>query len=63
MALQGHLVFTASGTVIKAFKRGKEVDAYHGHEGDVQILLPFGEYLVSIDDRNCLKIWHVRQRG
>ena len=48
---------------MKAFKRGKEVDVYLGHEGEVQILLPFGEHLVSIDDKNCLKIWHVRDRG
>ena len=48
---------------MKAFKRGKEVDAYLGHEGEVQILLPFGEHLVSIDDKNCLKTWHVRDRG
>ena len=63
LALQGQLVFAACGTVVKAFKRGKEVDVYLGHEGEVQILLPFGEHLVSIDDKNCLKIWHVRDRG
>ena len=56
-------MFAACGTVVKAFKRGKEVDVYLGHEGEVQILLPFGEHLVSIDDKNCLKIWHVRDRG
>ncbi len=63
LAIQGKVVFAAYGGTIKAFVRGKEVNCYLGHEGDVMILLPLGEHLVSIDDRNALKIWHRLDHG
>lgn len=63
LAIQGKIVFASYGNVIKAFKRGREVNAYVGHEGCVNSLLPFGEHLVSVDDSNCLKIWHIRNSG
>ena len=63
LALQGKIVFASYGSVIKAFKRGEEVNVYRGHDGCVIDLLPFGEHLVSIDDRNYLKIWHIKNSG
>ena len=56
-------MFAAYRNVIKGFKRGKGVNCYHGHEGEVHTLLPFGEHLVSIDDKNSMKIWHVPNNG
>ena len=56
-------MFVSYGNVIKAFKRGREVNAYIGHEGCVTNLIPFGEHLVSIDDQNCLKIWQIKKSG
>ena len=63
LAIQGKIVFASYGGTIKAFKRGKEANCYRGHEGEVHTLLPFGEHLVSIDDCNQLKIWHIRNGG
>lgn len=63
LAIQGKIVFASYKNVIKAFKRGQEVNSYVGHEGEVQLILPFGEHLVSIDDKNVLKIWHSKNRG
>ncbi len=63
LAIQGKIVFASYSDVIKAFKRGREINIYLGHEGCVTNLIPFGEHLVSIDDRNCLKIWQIKQSG
>ena len=63
LAIQGKIVFASYGNVIKAFKRGREVNAYISQEGDVISLLPFGEQLVSIDDQNCLRIWQIKKSG
>ena len=63
LAIQGKIVFATYKNVIKAFKRGQEVNSYVSHEGEVQLILPFGEHLVSIDDKNVLKIWHSKSRG
>ena len=56
-------MFASYGNVIKAFKRGREVNTYLGHGGCVTNLIPFGEHLVSIDDQNCLKIWQTKKSG
>ena len=63
LAIQGKIVFASYGNVIKAFKRGQEVNTYRSHEGCITNLIPFGEHLVSIDDRNCLKIWQIKKSG
>ena len=57
------LVWVSYRTTVKGFRRGKEVCRFHGHKGNVTVLLPFGEHLISIDDQNCLKIWSVREKG
>ena len=63
LAIQGKIVFASYGNVIKAFKRGREVNVYRGHEGCITNLIPFGEHLVSIDDCICLKIWQIKKSG
>ncbi|CAI8028361.1 WD repeat-containing protein 36 [Geodia barretti] len=55
-ATDPRLVWASYGAVVKGFRRGREVCRFHGHRGNVTILLPFGEHLISIDDQNCLKI-------
>lgn len=56
-------IWVACRDTVKAFSRGQEVGCFRGHRGNVHILLPFGEHLISIDDRNCLKIWAVKAKG
>ncbi len=63
LAIQGKVVFAAYGATIKGFVRGREVNCFCGHEGKVIVMLPFGEHLVSIDDKNSLKIWHILSEG
>lgn len=63
LAIQGKIVYASYQNVVKAFKRGQEVNTYLGHEGEVQFILPFGEHLVSIDDANVMKIWHSVSKG
>ena len=63
LAVQGKIVFASYSNEIKAFKRGREVNDYCGHEGCVISILPFGEHLVSIDDQNYLKIWLIKKGG
>ncbi|XP_064385749.1 WD repeat-containing protein 36-like isoform X4 [Halichondria panicea] len=58
LAIQGKIVYASYQNVVKAFKRGQEVNTYLGHEGEVQFILPFGEHLISIDDSNVMRIWH-----
>ena len=62
-ATDPRLVWASYGAVVKGFRRGREVCRFHGHRGNVTILLPFGEHLISIDDQNCLKIWSVKDKG
>jgi U3 small nucleolar RNA-associated protein 21 len=61
-ATDPRLVWASYGAVVKGFRRGREVCRFHGHRGNVTILLPFGEHLISIDDQNCLKIWSVKDK-
>ena len=63
LAMQGKLVFAAYKNTVKAFRRGQEIKYYQGHEGEVHTLVPFGEHLVSIDDCNQLKLWHISTQG
>ena len=56
-------MYASYQNVVKAFKRGQEVNTYLGHEGEVQFILPFGEHLISIDDSNVMRIWHSVSKG
>ena len=63
LAVCGKLVFAGYKNVIRSFKRGKEKSVYRGHEGEVHTLLPLGSFLLSVDDRNCIRIWDMREQG
>ena len=56
-------MYASYQNVLKAFKRGQEVNSYVGHEGEIHIILPFGDHLLSIDDRNVMRIWHSISTG
>ena len=57
------MIWAAYRNIVKAFRRGKEVCCFHGHKGNIHTLLPFGDHLISIDDRNSLKIWSIKNKG
>ncbi|KAL4237143.1 WD repeat-containing protein 36 [Mactra antiquata] len=58
------LTFTACRNVIRAFTRGKQViHTYEGHKSDVQLLLPFGSHLISVDVDSKVIIWDIRSEG
>ncbi|XP_028273149.1 WD repeat-containing protein 36 [Parambassis ranga] len=55
------LVFAASGRLISAFARNKEVVmSYHGHQQEVRLLLPLGEQLISADSGGDVIVWDVQ---
>lgn len=56
-----YLVYTAADNVIYAWRRGAELShTYKGHECAVQILLPFGPHLISVDESSNLKVWDIK---
>lgn len=60
MAADRMLVYAAHGKTISAFAKNKEVvHTYIGHDGDVHLLLPFGDHLISVDKENVVIIWDV----
>ncbi|KAM4532220.1 WD repeat-containing protein 36 [Fundulus diaphanus] len=61
LAADRMLVFTASGKLICAFARNKEVVMrYHGHKQEVRLLLPLGDQLVSADSGGDVIVWDVK---
>lgn len=61
LAADRMLVFAASGRLISAFARNKEVVMrYHGHRQDVRLLLPLGDQLVSADSGGDVIVWDVQ---
>uniref|UniRef100_A0A8C2FW79 WD repeat domain 36 n=1 Tax=Cyprinus carpio TaxID=7962 RepID=A0A8C2FW79_CYPCA len=60
LAADRMLVYAAYGKHISAFAKNKEVvHTYTGHQGDVHLLLPFGDHLISVDKDNVVIIWDV----
>lgn len=52
--------YTASNKCIYAWRAGKHIrHVYRGHEGDVHLLLPFGQNLIAVDRKNVLKVWNI----
>ena len=46
-------VYTASGTTIRAWRRGTELKhEYKGHEKKIHLMLPFGPHLIAVDETN-----------
>uniref|UniRef100_A0A3P8RJC7 WD repeat domain 36 n=1 Tax=Amphiprion percula TaxID=161767 RepID=A0A3P8RJC7_AMPPE len=61
LAADRMLVFAASGRLISAFARNKEVVMrYHGHQQDVRLLLPLGDQLISADSGGDVIVWDVQ---
>ncbi|XP_070781157.1 WD repeat-containing protein 36 [Enoplosus armatus] len=55
------LVFAATGRLISAFARNKEVVMrYHGHRQEVRMLLPLGDQLISADSSGDVIVWDVQ---
>lgn len=64
LAANDRQVFTASKNVIRAFHRGKQViRTYEGHQSNIHLLLPFANHLISVDEDNFVKIWHIKTAG
>ncbi|XP_068423061.1 WD repeat-containing protein 36 [Clinocottus analis] len=56
------LVFAATGRLISAFARNKEVVMrYHGHRQEVRLLLPLGDQLISADSGGDVIVWDVQE--
>lgn len=54
-------VYTASGTTIRAWRRGTELKhEYKGHEKKIHLMLPFGPHLIAVDETNVLKVWDIK---
>ncbi|KAK5620300.1 hypothetical protein CRENBAI_025715 [Crenichthys baileyi] len=60
LAADRMLVFAASGKMICAFARNKEVVMrYHGHKQEVRLLLPLGDQLISADSGGDVVVWSI----
>lgn len=61
LASDKYYIFSASGKVVYAWRRGNEIKhKYIGHESNVHLLLPFGENLISVDEGSLVKVWDKR---
>lgn len=61
LAADTYHVYTASGTTIKAWRRGTELKhEYKGHEKPIHLMLPFGPHLLAVDESNLLKLWDIK---
>uniref|UniRef100_A0A8C2ZFV5 WD repeat domain 36 n=1 Tax=Cyclopterus lumpus TaxID=8103 RepID=A0A8C2ZFV5_CYCLU len=62
LAADRMLVFAATGRLITAFARNKEVVmCYHGHKQEVRLLLPLGDQLISADTGGDVIVWDVQE--
>jgi len=61
IAADDRLIYTASGAVVRAFYRGRQVHkTFAGHhDSEVHLLLPFGPHLISVDDDSKVVVWDV----
>ena len=51
------MVYSGCGKIIYAWRRGSELKhTYVGHESKVQLLLPFGPFLISVDAKSFVKV-------
>ncbi len=61
LAADAYHVYTASGCVVRAWRRGTELKhEYRGHQRPVHLMLPFGPHLLAVDEANQLKVWDVK---
>ncbi|XP_005281691.2 WD repeat-containing protein 36 isoform X1 [Chrysemys picta bellii] len=61
LAADRMLVFASYGNLLHAFARNKEVvHIYDGHKGEIHLLQPFGDHVISVDIDNVLIVWDVQ---
>jgi U3 small nucleolar RNA-associated protein 21 len=61
LAADAYHVYTGSGKIIRAWRRGTELKhEYLGHERPIHLLLCFGPHLLSVDEGNILKVWDIK---
>ncbi|XP_063221532.1 WD repeat-containing protein 36 [Bacillus rossius redtenbacheri] len=61
VAADSYHVYTAAGSVVRAWRRGKDVKhEYPGHDGAVRLMLPFGPHLLTVDEGGSLRVWDVK---
>ncbi|XP_046440161.1 WD repeat-containing protein 36-like [Daphnia pulex] len=60
LAADTYRVFTASGHIIKVWRRSTELSKeFKGHEKPIHLMLPFGQHLLAVDETNNLKVWDI----
>lgn len=58
LCAQGRRIFTAAGSTIHCWKRSSFISStFKGHASSVHLLLPLGQFLISVDESNVLKVW------
>ena len=61
LAADTYHVYTASGTTIKAWRRGTELKhEFKGHSKPIHIMLAFGPHLLAVDETNIMKVWDIK---
>ncbi len=57
-----YLVFTASGNIVQAWRRGVELQQTYRNNSrtPVHLMLPMGPHLIGIDEANVLTVWHIQ---
>lgn len=55
------LLFTASGSIVQAWRRGVELKHTYrsSSQTPVHLLLPFGPHLLGVDESNVLSVWDI----
>eukprot|EP00794_Sanderia_malayensis_P006767 gene6767-7529_t len=59
LTAHGEYTVTASKNIITLWKRGKPVKHFSEHQFNIKCMLPFGEHIVSVDERSSVKIWDI----
>ena len=61
LAADSFMVYSSAGSIIYAWRRGSELKhVYNAHKYTVQLLLPFGPNLISVDQKSNLKVWDIK---
>ena len=55
------MIFTASGNIVQAWRRGVELKHTYRNNSQtrVHLLLPFGPHLLGVDESNVLSVWDI----
>uniref|UniRef100_T1J751 WDR36/Utp21 N-terminal domain-containing protein n=1 Tax=Strigamia maritima TaxID=126957 RepID=T1J751_STRMM len=61
-AADKYLIYTGCQNVIRSWKRGCELINTYEDDSDVRLLLPFGPFLISINENNNVKKWNIETK-